>query len=195
MKTNKPIFWGKLRWITVIAAILYGTCLYASPYVAILKCKRSIERKDSGNLDKCIDYKLLRANLKARFKKFIIKGLGDNTTESPYITLGMLIIVNPLADGMVNAIIRPSNLQALLNYGKLNLRNKEISATEHPQNFVLGNDLRKIEPRLFYNSYRQFTLSIHPSQLNEPIEFLWRRTNLVTWKLHDIHIPHRLYLK
>lgn len=106
----------KIALITSVAIIAIGGWVYATPYIAVNNIKNSAEKKDYATLEAQIDFKTLRANFKEKMQALIIRGLEakSGTEQDKAMSEFGQIIVESLIDPLVNNLITPQTISALV---------------------------------------------------------------------------------
>jgi hypothetical protein len=165
--------------VAAVAVVLLGFAAYvaAGPYLTLYKLKAGVEARDAEAVAECVDFPLLRQNLKDQLQAAVAARV--DTQQNPFAALAAGLAVR-VADGLVDRLVSPEGLAALM------AGQKPALATAHPS--VATTPAKKpLEDASFgYESLSEFVISV-PSA-GGAIRFVLTRSGL-SWKLSRIDIP------
>ena len=179
------------------AGVLLGAYYAASPWLTVNKLKEAFERKDTRQIEKIVDFPELREDFKEVAKAAIIKNAAEELEGNPFAALGMMM-ANALIDPLIDSVISPAGLQALLSTGEistdpsdvLNENNSWSSKESNTEEFKPSEDL-KVE--MNYTNPNEFKIKLsNKSVTEEPIFLFMERQGFADWKINGIEIPQSL---
>ncbi len=150
--------------------------LYASPYMALHRIGKAVERKDAEAVSAHVDFAALRESIKAQMQARLAARMGPSgSQDQPLAGLGQMLatgVVNHLAD----ALVSPEGVMLMLEKGKPG-RPQDVAAAG------IGVDSQGGAPRRDYAvDYQGWSqVFVHPR--GESGGFVFRREGLTGWKL------------
>jgi hypothetical protein len=174
----------KWAWLAValLAALLaYGA---AGPYLAINAIREAVKAEDAGALARQVDFPALRRSLKAQLADHLVRESGADVQASALGAFG-LTIATGLVGGMVDAMVTPVGLGALMEGRKIWNRGNNIAP---PSRGDAGGQAELLaEPEHRFESPSRFTATVH-DDAGRPVVFVLTREGLA-WTLSDIRLP------
>ena len=180
------------------AGVLLGAYYAASPWLTVNKLKEAFEKKDTRQIEKIVDFPELREDFKEVAKAAIIKNAAKELEGNPFAALGMMM-ANALIDPLIDSVISPAGLQALLSTGEisadpsdvLNENNSWSSKESTTEEFKPSDDL-KVE--MNYTNLNEFEIKLsNKGVTDEPIYLFMEREGFADWKVNGIEIPKSLF--
>ena len=178
--------------------VLVGAYYAASPWLTVNKLKEAFEKKDTRQIEKIVDFPELREDFKEVAKATIVKNAAKELEGNPFAALGMMM-ANALIDPLIDSVISPAGLQALLSTGEisvdpsdaLNEKNSWSSKSSNSEEFELSDDLKV---QMNYTNLNEFKIKLsNKSVTNEPISLFMEREGFADWKVTGIEIPQSLF--
>jgi hypothetical protein len=176
------------KWIWLVAAVVVALLAWtaAGPYMTVHAIRDAIEARDSAALARQVDFPALRGSLKAQLGDRIAREAGAQAQDNPFAAFG-LVVANGLAGGLVDAMVTPAGLGAMMEGRKVWDR-----ATGLPPP---GSDAARASPRerplhdaeYRFESLSRFTATVQDDQ-GRPVVFVMTRSGL-RWRLSDIRLP------
>ncbi len=176
------------KWLWLAAALLAALLAWtaAGPYMTVDAIRDAVEARDTAALSRQVDFPALRSSLKAQVGDRIAREAGAQAQDNPFAAFG-LAIANGLAGGLVDAMVTPAGLGAMMEG-----RRTWDRATGRPSP---GSDEARAQPRerpLHDAKYRfespsRFTATVRDDD-GRPVVFVMTRRGL-RWKLSDIRLP------
>ena len=189
----------KLLGITAAGAgVLLGAYYAASPWLTVNKLKEAFAKKDTRQIEKIVDFPELREDFKEVAKATIMKKAAKEIEGNPFAALGMMM-ANALIDPLIDSVISPAGLQALLSTGEisadlsnaLNDKNSWSSKSSNSEEFKPSDDL---SVQMNYTNLNEFKIKLsNKSVTHEPISLFMEREGLADWKVTVIEIPLSLF--
>lgn len=161
--------------VVLVLIVLVGV-LVTQPYFTMKQIEKAINTRDAVKLAENIDFPSLRSNLKDQLTASIMKTLV--TEDDPFAIFGMAL-ASTLIDGLVEVILTPNGLTALLSGVELesidqaDVSNNEINIFEHS--------------RWTFENFSAVSLWVS-SDTDEQIRFVLQRQGL-KWRLCNIILP------
>lgn len=146
--------------------------------------KKAIENRDAEALSEYIDYPSLRESLKANLNAKIFGEIAKMKNDNFFGVLGTTmaaILINPIID----AFVTPESLAMLMKGEKPKLNGSECSSKKefHSEN-------SNVEISRSYRGFSRFVVKVKQKDSSEePIEFIFKRNGLFSWKLSALRIP------
>ena len=171
-------------FLSLLIALIIGIAFYLTPYLAFHNMKKAVENKDADTLSDYVDYPSLRESLKANLNAKMVGEITENKEANPFGTLGAVLaalLINP----MVDVLITPESLAVLMKGERPQLDKsksglKADSKSERP----------KTEISRSYKSFNRFVVKVKEKGSDEePVELLFKRDGLISWKLYALRIP------
>lgn len=103
--------------ITALAAGWY----LISPFAVVAGCRNAIVELNAERTSECIDFPLLRENLKAEIPALIAKQMQQDPDmrNNPFASIGMAFIM-PMVSAMVDAYVTPAGVKTAFRMAKSN---------------------------------------------------------------------------
>ena len=187
-----------LRLAAAGTGVVLGAYYTASPWLTVNKLKQAFEKKDTRQIEKIVDFPELREDFKEVAKATVMTNAAKELEGNPFAALGMMM-ANALIDPLIDSVISPAGLQALLSTGEmsvqpsdvLNEKNSWSSKESTTEEFKPNEDL-KVE--MNYTSLNEFEIKLsNKSVTDEPIYLLMEREGFADWKVNGIEIPQSLF--
>jgi len=174
------------KWLWLVAAVVIALIAYtaAGPYLTVHAIRDALKTDDAAALSRQVDFPALRSSLKAQFGDRIAREAGVQATDNPFAAFG-LTIANGLAGGVVEAMVTPAGLGAMMEGRKVWDRASGVPMPSRDQPDVRPQPLQGAGYR--YESLSRFTATVHDEQ-GRPVVFVMTRRGL-SWKLSDIRLP------
>ena len=173
----------KLILVCLIILII-GIGFYFTPYLAVHNMKKAAENKDADALSDYIDYPSLRESLKANFNAKMASEVAKSIDGNPFGALGAalaVVLINP----MIDALITPESLAMLMKGEKPELDKSESSLNKKSQ-----SEKSNTETSRSYKGFNRFVVKVKgKGSPEEPVEFIFKRGGLISWKLSALRIP------
>jgi len=174
------------KWIGVgvlLVAMVLGY-VAAGPYLTVRAIREAVKTEDASALARQVDFPALRTSLKLQVNDRIVRQAGADVQSSLLGALG-LTVATGLAGGMVDAMVTPVGLGALMEGRKLLNRGAGVAPPSRSDTSQQAEPLQ--DPRYRFESTSRFTATVS-SDAGEPVVFVLTRDGL-HWKLSDIRLP------
>ena len=174
------------KWLLLVAAVVIALIAYtaAGPYLTVHAIRDALKTDDAAALSRQVDFLALRSSLKAQIGDRIAREAGTQAQDNPFAAFG-LTIANGLAGGIVEAMVTPAGLGAMMEGRKVWDRASGVPVPSRDQPDVRPQPLQGATYR--YESLSRFTATVHDEQ-GRPVVFVMTRRGL-SWKLSDIRLP------
>ena len=180
------------------AGVLLGAYYAASPWLTVNKLKEAFEKKDTRQIEKIVDFPELREDFKEVAKAAIIKNAAKELEGNPFAALGMMM-ANALIDPLIDSVISPAGLQALLSTGEISAEPSDVlnennswSSRESTTEESKPSDDLKVE--MNYTNLNEFEIKLsNKGVTDEPIYLFMEREGFASWKVNGIEIPKSLF--
>jgi hypothetical protein len=179
----KPLHRGLLIGGAMLASAACGGALYASPYITLYQMYQAVEHKDVQQVSDYVDFPALRESVKTNLRTVMAKETAQQS--NPILSLLGSVVGGAVLDPVVDNLVTPSGVTALLEGQQLQIGEKGSQAQFKPQ---AGSPDVKAE----YESFNQFAVSVKPKGEDvEPVTLLLSRNGL-SWKISGVRLPSSL---
>lgn len=174
------------RWIWLAALLVVALLGYvaAGPWLTVRAIREAVKTEDASALARQVDFPALRASLKLQVNDRIVREAGAEAQSSLLGAFG-LTVATGLAGGMVDAMVTPVGLGALMEGRKLWNRGAGVAPPSRGDTSQQADPLR--DPEYGFESASRFTATV-TSDDGGPLVFVLTRQGL-RWKLSDIRLP------
>jgi hypothetical protein len=168
----------KVLAVCIVGAILAGAWFYWSPRAAARDLRDAAQSGDVEELQRLVDFPLVQEQLKADLKTSLLRSAdttgGDELGSSLATGFGGMII-----DGLVNQVVSPSGIAALVRYGSVDSSSK-----------ARRGGSPAMDARLRYRDLSTFVITArHPDNPpSDTVNFVMRRRGL-SWRLVRVILP------
>ena len=168
--------------------IACGGYAYASPYLALNATRSALLDGNKKKIEKLIDFGEVRRSMKDQIKTVMTVKMTKELSDNPFAGLGMMMI-GPIVDSMVDTMVTPSSLKAMINEGKVkpekgnNIDSKSGSSDNNPGNQSVG-----------YTGFNSFELKTwDPNNKEKSVSFLMQRQGLGGWIINDVEFSPEVF--
>ena len=189
----------KLLGITAAGAgVLLGAYYAASPWLTVNKLKEAFAKKDTRQIEKIVDFPELREDFKEVAKATVMTNAAKELEGNPFAALGMMI-ANALIDPLIDSVISPAGLQALLSTGEMSVQPSDVlnennswsSKESTTEEFKPSPDL---SVKMNYTDLNEFKIELSNKKvIAEPISLFMEREGFADWKVTGIDIPQSIF--
>jgi hypothetical protein len=177
------------KWIWIAAAALAALLAYGAtgPYRTVDAIREAVKAEDPRALAKQVDFPALRSSLKMQLSDRLVREAGPDAQASPFGALG-LALANGLVGGMVDAMVTPLGLAAIME-GRRTWRRIDGFGTLPPSSAPTAAEPREPlhDAEYRYESPSRFTATVR-DESGQPVVFVLTRDGL-DWNLSDIRLP------
>jgi hypothetical protein len=180
----------RLRWIVtlaVLAALALLAWVAAGPWLAVRGIERAIAERDTGALERHVDFPRLRVNLKAQLDDRLVRTAGEDVASNLFGAFA-LSLAGRATGVAVDTMATPLGIGALLQ-GHV-LWQRAGGRTVGGDTWAATEPARPLQQaRLRYESTSRFTGTVEHA--NGTTVFVLERQGL-RWRLVDIRLPEDL---
>ena len=178
--------------------VLLGAYYAASPWLTVNKLKQAFEKKDTRQIEKIVDFPELREDFKEVAKATVMKNAAKELEGNPFAALGMMM-ANALIDPLIDSVISPAGLQALLSTGEMSIQPSDVlnennswsSKESTTEEFKPSPDL---SVKMNYTDLNEFKIELSNKKvIAEPISLFMEREGFSDWKVTGIDIPQSIF--
>ena len=178
--------------------ILLGAYYAASPWLFVFKLKQAFEKKDTRHIEKIVDFPELREDFKEIAEAAIMQKAATELEGNPFAALGIMM-ANALIDPLIDQVISPAGLQALLSTGEMSIQSSNFldennswsSKESTAEEFQPSPDL---SVKMSYTDLNEFKIELsNKSVIAEPISLFMERERFADWKVTGIEIPQSVF--
>ena len=178
--------------------VLLGAYYAASPWLTVNKLKQAFEKKDTRQNEKIVDFPELREDFKEVAKATVMKNAAKELEGNPFAALGMMM-ANALIDPLIDSVISPAGLQALLSTGEMSVQPSDVpneknswsSKESTTEEFKPSPDL---SVKMNYTDLNEFKIELSNKKvIAEPISLFMEREGYADWKVTGIDIPQSIF--
>lgn len=176
------------KWLVVALFGLAAALAYvaAGPFLAIDSIRGAIERNDTAELARHVDFPTLRANLRAQVDDYLVRKAGADVQASPFGAIA-LRIAGEAAGGIVDVLATPAGIGFVLEgrtaWHRISgggISSSDTYAHRPPTDLLADADYR-------YESLSRFTATVR-NRDGAPVVFVLTRDG-VRWRVSDVRLP------
>lgn len=175
----------KLLLLLGLVVVLLAGWLVSGPYLTLRGLAGAIEQRDTSQLDRYVDFPMLRANLRAQLDDYVVRRAGPDV-QSNLVGALLLTAGQKLSGTAVDAMVTPAGIGALMEGDTLwkrasnDLESNDAYAAPRAARPLQGATHR-------FESTSRFTATTHTAQ-GAPVVFVLQRQGF-RWKLVNIELP------
>lgn len=171
------------KTMLLVAVLVPGLLLYLTPYFAVREMRAAAESGDEARFSEHINYRVLKANMKADFNAKLQNEMAKQTSSNALSSFGANFasaFVNPLIDTLVT----PQSMAAILSGRRMRLQENPAQADSR------SAAQRETDVVSRYESLNRFIVAVKRTASNDaPVELIFEREGLATWKVIAIRLP------
>jgi hypothetical protein len=176
-----------------IFVVLAGVAFYCTPYLTYRNIRIAAEQRDAKAMSKYIEFSSLKKSLKENIKSKLEVTEKKNGEQGEGIGAAM---VSALITPLIDAFITPETIGLMLKGSTPSLKKRKDQAAgkkekeEHAGDTKNRRDAGSPDILMYYESLNRFVVEIKKKGAGEePIALLFRRHQLLYWKLYAIKLP------
>jgi hypothetical protein len=171
--------------ILLVLLVAIGGYVAAGPYLAIHGISEAIEKRDTAQLSRYVDFPALRANLKAQLSDYVVRR-GGPELQSSLLGAVALGVAGDLAGAGVDTLVTPAGIGALLQ-GQ-DVWKRATGDTAGSDTWAPPTPARPLQGAHHrYESFSRFTATTQTRD-GRAIVFVLSRDGL-QWRLSNILLP------
>lgn len=175
----------KLLLLLGLVVVLLAGWLVSGPYLTLRGLAGAIEQRDTSQLDRYVDFPMLRANLRAQLDDYVVRRAGPDV-QSNLVGALLLTAGQKLSGTAVDAMVTPAGIGALMEGHTLWKR--ASNDLESNDAYAAPRAARPLEGATHrFESTSRFTATTHTAQ-GAPVVFVLQRQGF-RWKLVNIELP------
>ncbi len=165
----------RLVWLVLLAVITAGAWFYWSPRAAARDLREAATHGDVEELQRLVDFPLVQEQLKADLKASMMRAMDTAQGGAGALAAGFGGL---MVDGMVNQIVSPSGIAALVRYGRAD---SSYSGRAAPSD---------LETSMHYEGLSTFVVTARNPQSApaDTVRFYFRRRGM-SWQLVRLGMP------
>lgn len=176
------------KWL-VIALLAFAAALAyvaAGPFLTINAIRGAIERNDTAELARHVDFPALRANLRAQVDDHLVRRAGPDAQASALGAIA-LRIAGAASGGIVDVLATPAGIGLVLEgrHAWHRISGGGISRSDRWAHVPPEDPLRDAEYR--FESPSRFTATVRDRD-GAPVVFVLTRDG-VRWRVTDVRLP------
>jgi hypothetical protein len=175
-----------IRILSMAALVLGAAAFYFSPHLTVWAMRAAAKEGNVQKVARSVDFPAVKDSLRKGFSDKLFKESGAGKEPSAYADLGAAIASALIAPAL-DAIVTPENLGLLIRGEKPRLGTPSPPET--------GNNDKAPEKELSnrtsmaYEGFDLFVVTVRPRDAGrDPVTFVFRRENLVLWKLSALRM-------
>lgn len=169
--------------VGIVLLVLLGW-FYYTPFIAYDSLKKATERSDAKAVSEYVDFPSLRESVKSWVKASMINAMVKEMKDNPFAGLGLLM-VNAMVDPMVDAMISPAGIAAMME-GQTP-KPDENNGSEEQDGGGSSRAKDAADVTMGYTSFNQFEVTAKGGKDFEVAQ-IFRRYGF-TWKLAEVRLP------
>jgi len=172
-----------------ISALAAGWYL-VSPFAAVNGCRNAIVELNAEKAVECVDFPVLRENLKEEVPAIIAKRMQEDPEmrDNPFASIGMALVV-PFVSGMIDAYVTPAGLRSAFEMAKNEQTTGDASSEAEGEQAAaerskeLSTSLQKSS--LGYENLNTFQVT-GTNDDGTKVKLMFKRQGFAEWKLSGI---------
>ncbi|MBD9537746.1 DUF2939 domain-containing protein [Stenotrophomonas sp. STM01] len=176
------------KWIlpaVILVALALAGYVIGGPYLAIHGISRAIEERDTGRLQRHVDFPALRVNLKAQLSDYMVRKAGPDAQSNLFGAVLLGVASNVTGAG-VDTMVTPIGVAALLQGDSLWKR--AIGNTANGDTWGPPAPAKPLaNTQGHYESLSRFTATTRLEDGREVVFVLSRQG--LRWRLTNIQLP------
>ncbi|MEN1940573.1 DUF2939 domain-containing protein [Luteimonas sp. MJ246] len=182
MATRRELRW--LPWAATALLLALLAWVGSGPWRTIEGIRQAVKTEDARALARHVDFPALRASLKPQLQDRIVRAAGAEAQSGPFAAFG-LTVATGLAGGLVDAMVTPAGLGALMEGRKVWNR---VGGIPPPTRSDTGAQPEPIpDPRLRFESLSRMSATVTLDDRSELVLVLTRKGT--RWRLSEIRLP------
>jgi hypothetical protein len=174
-----------LPWAVVAALVALLAWVGTGPWRTLEGIRQAVKTEDAHALARHVDFPALRASLKPQVQDRLVRAAGAHAQSGPFAAFG-LTVATGLAGGLVDAMVTPAGLGALMEGRKVWNR---VGGVPPPTRRDTSAQPEPIPaPRLRYESFSRASATVTMEDGGELVLVLTRQG--LRWRLAEIRLPH-----
>ena len=170
----------RYRGLIIVAILIFVVGYVAAPVVALAGLLNSLKKADSEALGKYVDFPAVRSSMKEQVSALMMSD--PEMVKNPFaLALGPTIINN-----MIDNMITPSGLTALITQGKANPSQNSFDMSKIDLQNI---DMKKVAKALDVRSLFEFRLAPTDNVDQNNPQFVFKNAGVFDWKLVDVRVP------
>lgn len=176
------------KWLAIalLAFVAMVAWIAAGPFRTMDAIGRAVERNDTAELARHVDFPAVRTSLRAQLDDYLVRRAGVDAQASPLGALA-LRIAGTASGGLVDALATPAGIGLVLQGRDVwhRLSGGGISSSDTYAHVAPGDPLADATYR--FESPSRFTATV-PNRDGAPVVFVLTRDGL-HWRITDVRVP------
>jgi hypothetical protein len=176
-----------LRWLPWTAAFVLLALLAwvaSGPWRTLDGIRQAIRAEDTRALARHVDFPALRASLKPQLQDRIVRAAGADAQAGPFAAFGV-VVASGLAGGIVDAMVTPAGLGALMEGRKIWNRVADVPPPSRSDTSAQSEPLPDV--RMGFESASRAALTVPQDDGSALVLVLTRQG--MRWRLSGIRLP------
>jgi len=175
-----------LRVVIIAIAIVAIGYIAVSPYVTLYEFGQALRHSDANRVASMVDFPAVRESMKASIGAMMIRQMKESRdSNNPFAAAG-LAIMTPIVNGMIDTMVTPAGLVAMMKSGKMPRSGESYTETAETSPTSSSGELPKFD--VHYASWARFAVDLRYEN-RAVMKAQFCRSNLFWWKLCDIEMP------
>ncbi len=175
--------------IGYFSLILFGAYFLISPYIILFRFKNNLENKTYNNLERFIDFPKVKKSIKPQISNQLKQKLNINL-QIYFINNLASIIIDKMADSIVESIISPNGIRTLLLMGEVRMPQLGKS---YENELIIEDSTnqskdKNVDIELYYKNINLFVVKTSSNKVETIATFSWTRNGFFNWKLTHVTI-------
>ena len=173
-----------LPWVLIASLLVLLAWVGSGPWRTLEGIRQAVKTEDARALARHVDFPALRASLKPQLQDRLVRAAGPEAQSGRFAALG-LVVASGLAGGLVDAMVTPAGLGAMMEGRKVWNR---AAGLPPPSRRDTGAQPDPVpEPRLRYESPSRASATVTLDDGGDLVLVLTRQG--LRWRLSEIRLP------
>ncbi|MBD7986663.1 DUF2939 domain-containing protein [Luteimonas sp. Sa2BVA3] len=173
-----------LGWIAALVLLALLAWTASGPWRAVAGIREAVQAGDARALARHVDFPALRASLRPQVQDRIVRAAGVDAQSGAFAAFG-LTVATGLAGGLVDAMVTPTGLAAIMEGRKVWERAANVPPPSRAGTSAAPEPVPA--PRLRFESFSRASATVSLDDGDELVLVLTRHG--LQWRLSDIRLP------
>ncbi|WP_431820367.1 DUF2939 domain-containing protein [Burkholderia sp. F1] len=167
--------------------VLGAVTSYASPYMTLHSMRSDIIDKDADGFSSNVDFPAFRESLRAQLKTMMQNKLSSDPQlkQNPFADIGMMLGMS-VANQIIDTMVTPAGVMHMMADASSKPPARSVDAPASTA--ASASESSRVDYSVRYRNWSTVAVTAQRDR-NEPIEFIFKRNGLWSWKLSAVTLP------
>jgi hypothetical protein len=168
-----------------LTVLVISLAFYYTPHLAIYNMKQAVDSRNAQAFSKYVDFPALRESVKENLNAQMARQKAKNQEANQFEALGDAF-TSALVDPLVDLLVTPEGLAILWKGESSKMLSQPLSLEPGHKSEVRAVKGADAATSMSYRGLNRFVVSIQDRNSDQPIELIFQRTRVISWKLSAI---------